>query len=32
MGTLVIAALLMMAGNLLADLIVAFVDPRIKFH
>lgn len=32
MGTLVIAALLMLLGNLLSDVIVAFVDPRIKFH
>jgi microcin C transport system permease protein len=32
MGTLVIAALLMLLGNLLSDLVVAMVDPRIKFH
>jgi microcin C transport system permease protein len=32
MGTLVIAAVLMLLGNLLSDLVVAMVDPRIKFH
>jgi len=31
MGTLVIAAFLMLLGNVLSDLIVALVDPRIKF-
>ncbi len=32
MGTLVISALLMLLGNVLSDLIVAMVDPRIKFE
>lgn len=32
MGTLVIAAFLMIMGNILSDIIVAFVDPRIKFQ
>jgi microcin C transport system permease protein len=31
MGTLTIAALLMLIGNLLSDFIVAMVDPRIQF-
>lgn len=31
MGTLTIAALLMLIGNVISDLIVAMVDPRIKF-
>lgn len=32
MGTLTIAAFLMIVGNILSDFIVAMVDPRIKFH
>ncbi len=32
MGTLTIAALLMLVGNVLSDVIVAMVDPRIKFE
>lgn len=32
MGTLTIAAFLMIVGNILSDLIVAMIDPRIKFH
>ncbi len=32
MGTLTIAAFLMIIGNILSDFIVAMVDPRIKFH
>ncbi len=32
MGTLTIAALLMLVGNLLSDIIVAMIDPRIKFE
>ncbi len=32
MGTLTISALLMLLGNILSDVIVAFVDPRIKFN
>ena len=32
MGTLTIAAFLMILGNILSDIIVAMVDPRIKFH
>ncbi|MGD9417464.1 MAG: ABC transporter permease subunit [Verrucomicrobiota bacterium JB025] len=32
MGTLTIAALLMLLGNVLSDMIVAMVDPRIKFE
>ncbi len=31
MGTLTIAAFLMLLGNVLSDIIVAMVDPRIKF-
>ncbi len=31
MGTLTIAAFLMLLGNVLSDFIVALVDPRIKF-
>ncbi len=31
MGTLTIAAFLMLLGNILSDIIVAMVDPRIKF-
>lgn len=31
MGTLTISAFLMLLGNLLSDLIVSMVDPRIKF-
>lgn len=32
MGTLTISAFLMLIGNVLSDLIVAMVDPRIKFE
>jgi len=32
MGTLTIAAFLMLIGNVLSDIIVAMVDPRIKFE
>jgi microcin C transport system permease protein len=32
MGTLAIAALLMLVGHIISDLIVAMVDPRIKFE
>jgi len=32
MGTLTIAALLMLVGNIISDLIVAMIDPRIKFE
>jgi len=32
MGTLVIAAFLMLIGHVISDLIVAMVDPRIKFE
>ncbi len=32
MGTLTVAAFLMLVGNILSDLIVAMVDPRIKFE
>jgi len=32
MGTMTIAAFLMLIGNIISDLIVAFIDPRIKFH
>ncbi|MGJ8633747.1 MAG: ABC transporter permease subunit [Luteolibacter sp.] len=31
MGTLTIAAFLMLLGNVISDIIVAMVDPRIKF-
>ena len=32
MGTLTVASFLMVMGNILSDVIVAFVDPRVKFH
>ncbi len=32
MGTLTIAAFLMLVGNILSDVIVALIDPRIKFN
>lgn len=32
MGTLTISAFLMLLGNILSDVIVAMVDPRIKFN
>jgi microcin C transport system permease protein len=32
MGILVIASLLMLIGNILSDVIYAFVDPRIRFR
>jgi microcin C transport system permease protein len=32
MGTLTIAAFLLVLGNILSDLIVAMVDPRVKFN
>ena len=32
MGTLTIAAFLMIVGNILSDIIVAMIDPRIKFN
>ncbi len=32
MGTLTISAFLMLMGNILSDIIVAVVDPRIKFN
>ena len=32
MGTLVFASFLMVMGNILSDVIVAFVDPRVKFQ
>ncbi len=32
MGTLTIAAFLMLIGNIISDIIVAMIDPRIKFH
>ncbi len=32
MGTLTISAFLMLMGNILSDIIVAIVDPRIKFN
>ncbi len=32
MGTLTIAAFLMLIGNVISDLVVAMVDPRIKFE
>lgn len=32
MGTLTISAFLMLMGNILSDLIVSLVDPRIKFN
>ena len=32
MGTLTVAAFLLVLGNILSDLIVAMVDPRVKFN
>jgi len=32
MGTLTIASFLMIMGNILSDLIVALIDPRVKFQ
>jgi microcin C transport system permease protein len=32
MGTLTISAFLMLLGNILSDIIVAMIDPRIKFN
>ena len=32
MGTLSVAAFLMLLGHVLSDIIVAMVDPRIKFE
>jgi len=32
MGTLTIAAALLLLGNILSDFIVALIDPRVKFH
>ncbi|MEN8772059.1 MAG: ABC transporter permease [Akkermansiaceae bacterium] len=32
MGTLTVASFLMVMGNILSDVIVACVDPRVKFH
>ena len=32
MGTLTIAAFLLVMGNILSDVIVAMIDPRVKFH
>ena len=32
MGTLTVAAFLLVLGNILSDFIVAMVDPRVKFN
>ena len=32
MGTLTVASFLMVMGNILSDIIVALIDPRVKFH
>jgi len=32
MGTLVISSLLFLIGNILSDICVAIVDPRVKFE
>jgi microcin C transport system permease protein len=32
MGILVISSLLFMIGNILSDICVALVDPRVKFE
>ena len=32
MGTLTVAAFLLVLGNILSDVIVAMVDPRVKFN
>ena len=31
MGTLTVAALLMLLGNIISDILVAMVDPRVSF-
>jgi ABC-type dipeptide/oligopeptide/nickel transport system permease component len=32
LGILVIGSVLMLVGNILSDIIYAFVDPRIRFR
>ncbi len=32
MGTLTVASFLMVMGNIISDIIVALIDPRVKFH
>ena len=32
LGILVISSLLLLIGNILSDLCVAFVDPRVRFE
>jgi ABC-type dipeptide/oligopeptide/nickel transport system permease component len=32
LGFLVISSVLLMLGNLISDLAVAFVDPRVRFE
>lgn len=32
MGTLTVASFLMVMGNIVSDIIVALIDPRVKFH
>ena len=32
MGTLTVSAFLMLLGNILSDIVVAMIDPRIKFN
>jgi microcin C transport system permease protein len=32
MGVLTLSALLLLLGNIISDMIVAFVDPRVRFN
>ena len=31
MGTLLLSSVIIVVGNLLSDIVVAFIDPRIRF-
>ena len=31
MGTLLLSSVMIVVGNLLSDILVAFIDPRIRF-
>ena len=32
MGIVFLASLLLLIGNILSDMLVAMVDPRVRFH
>ena len=32
MGVVLLSAVLMLIGNILSDILVAIVDPRVRFH